>query len=389
MSHNYPEPGDLFVNEPPYPFESPLGIMKPNSIDKRKPREVAKLQFILEHPSWIAEEKIDGCHYTSIGHRFFGPRISDVTGYPVEKTRQFQHLSEALKGISNFLILDGEISFPGWKSQDVLKISGCSPREAIIRQAKQDTWLNFVIYDILRDTDGTWLYHLPWQQRRTRLTQLRRTLEAASKHLIINPVVRDSKEKFLEEVLSRGGEGVVLKHVDSKYYFNKRPKWQWMKIKTEIEDDVVVVGYEPPVVEYTGKDYETWPYWGKKVTLEHNENVKCDEVQRLGRKLKVLAGYLISTSGCPDEDWIPVSKNFAMGWIGAIAFGKYKGDKLVRLGTCSGMNEETRQYVTKHQEQLLGRTMTIVAMEIEPSGAYRHPRFKGFHADKNPRECIL
>ncbi|MBT9168570.1 MAG: DNA ligase [Syntrophomonadaceae bacterium] len=334
-----------------YPLPQVLEIMKPKQLDLKKPREAAKLQQYYKDPNFIAEEKIDGCHYVSIEGRFFSTRISATTGQPVEKSSSIPHLGEALLKLGMpKLILDGEISYPGWKSSDIVSIMGCLPQEAVLRQQRDKTWMHYRVFDVLRDPNGNWLINQPWKIRREVLESLEEILRKACPQIEILPVVRRRKEQFLEQILSNGGEGIVLKDINGLYYPGKRPTGNWIKIKIELDDDVIITGFEPATRIYTGGDRANWSYW---------EGVE------------------------------PVTKYHALGWIGAIKFGKYKDGKIIELGRCSGIDETVREQMSKTPDAFIGRVITIKAMEQTPDGFYRHPRFIKFHSDKSPHECAI
>lgn len=333
-----------------YPLLKILEPMKPGKIKTENEKQVAKLDEIMASPLYVAEEKIDGCHYTTINNRFFSTHISTTTGVPVEKSGQVAHLQEVL----NFLgmpqvILDGEIYLPNGKSNDVTSIIGCAADTAMALQTRTNEWAQFRVFDILRDEKGNWLMNEPWRVRREILERIGAKLETLTPYIQINKVVRRNKQQFLNDILNAGGEGIVLKYVDGIYQPGKRPMWNWMKVKTELDDDVVIMGFEAAERMYTGKDFTTWPYW---------------------------------------ENGDPVTKFHAMGWIGAIVFGKYVNGTLTRLGTCSGMDEAQRKAFSDNPEAYIGRVMAIKAMEKTRDGAYRHPKFIKVHSDKNPKECV-
>src|ERR1019366_3957034 len=47
------------------------------------------------------------------------------------------------------------------------------------------------------------------------------------------------------------------------------------------------------------------------------------------------------------------------------------------------VNDQTRQYIYDHREELKGATVRIEVMEKNPSGTQRAGRFVDFHPDKN------
>ena len=333
-----------------YPLSKFVEIMKPNSIDPANKSQVDKLQQILRSSEYVAEEKIDGCHYYTIGDRFFGPRISERTGEPVEKTDNFPHLQEALlrAGFPR-LILDGEIHYVGKTSQDVTPVTGALPENAIKFQEQHD-WVQYRVYDILCDPLGNWLVNKPWRYRREVLEAVCEKLSKLTPYLKINPVVYDNKQQFVESVLAAGGEGGVIKHVNGLYVMGKRPMWNQMKIKQEDTDDVIIMNFAPPNRLYEGKNLLNWPYW---------------------------------------DNGVPVTEHYAKKLIGSIIIGKYKDGELIKVGQCTGMTETQRRQFSEQPSNFIGKVISIKFMEKTNDGAYRHASFVGVHPDKNPFECKL
>lgn len=335
-----------------YPLKKVLEVMKPCNPDKDKPTHMRRLNEALDGDSYVGEEKFDGCRYLAINNRFFSTHIAvrdgESTGWPVEKTAQLAPLVASLcyAGL-NSLILDGEVVFPGGKAQDVVGIAGCLPQEAIDRQ--RDTPLHYMVFDVLRSANGRSMLSASWEVRRLYLEGLAGRIESDLIHIV--PVVEDNKRAFLDKMLAEGHEGIILKDREGMYLPGKRPMWNWVKCKAELDDDVVIMDFELPVKAYTGKDPENWPY---------------------------------------REEGEPVTKFWSKGWIGAVLFGKYREDgQLVRLGTCSGMDEATRADMSYNPEKYVQQVAKITAMEITRDGAYRHPRFIMLHPDKDAQACKL
>jgi len=345
-----------------YPLKSVLEVMKPCKPNKDNPGHMTKLDEALDGTDYIAETKWDGCRYLYIDGRFFSTHIQVVdgepTGWPVEKTAQLRPIVQELYAGSledmklhlflGKLILDGEIVVLGGKAQDVVSVVGCEADEAVRRQEK--TQLHYMVFDILRTIEGASMIGVPWEGRRAYLDSITRTIESELVHVV--KVVKTDKRAFLDAELAAGREGIVLKSRRGLYYPGKRPAWCWLKVKAEFDDDVVIMGFEPPTREYTGKDANNWLYW---------------------------------------EGGDAVTKLWYNQWIGAVVFGKYnRTGRLVRLGTCSGMTEDVRaSFSSKTAEALVGKVMRITAMEITRDGAYRHPRFLSLHEDKLARECLV
>jgi len=324
--------------------------MKPYS-PKGTPSSNERLNKAMKDSSpYIAERKLDGCRYLTLDGRIVSPRISTTTNKNVDKTDHLPQLRHLLEGRMVNTMLDGEVctGLHNSKAQDVVRVMGCLEGEAVRRQKDQE-YLHYVVFDILRSPEGVWLHNKPWSFRRQMLDKLSKEITTDYVHLL--QPVRKGKEDFLQDELDKGGEGVVLKHKDGKYAPGKRPAWNWIKLKTELEDDVVIIGFDPPNKAYTGDDPKDWPYW---------------------------------------EEGQPVSKHYAKNWIGAIRFGKYdKNGNLVELGSCSGMTEQQRKMLSEDPKKFINRVAVIKAMERTRDGMYRHPSFVRLHSDKNPEECVI
>lgn len=340
-----------------YPFNRVLEVMKPCKIKTDNSNHLLRLEDALKDTSnYIAEEKIDGCHYLAINGRFFSTRISEYTGWPVEKTDVLSHISDLLKPY-NKLILDGEIYYPGMKSQDVISITGSHPDVALMKQREQG-FVRYIVFDCLRTVEGEWLVNRPWIERRTYLESVHKALKGNSQFIDLIRAVKTNKQQFMNEVLQSGLEGIVLKDIYATYIPGKRPMWNWIKVKQEDEDDVVVMGFEPATRIYTGTSVDSWPWWENDPVLGES---------------------------------VPITRLWANGWIGAIIFGKYNPSTQAfeRLGTCSGIEDASRQQFSNNPDAYIGKVIKIKYMEKTRDGAYRHPNFVSLHSDKNPQDCII
>lgn len=134
---------------------------------------------------------------------------------------------------------------------------------------------------------------------------------------------------LLTDVLSRSREGIVIKDSTSKYGKG------WIKCKRAETFDVVPMGYE----ESKSADYRS------------------------------------------------------RGWFGSIIFGQYVDGKLKYFGKCSGMDQKTRDEISKNRDFYTGKLDGVPkVIEIKadvrfPSGMFRHPRFIRHRPDKPHTEC--
>jgi ATP-dependent DNA ligase len=289
----------------------------------------------------------------SIGGRLFTNKISEKTGWPSEKTLHMPQISIPLQKISNLLILDGEAYRPGWKSNQVTSITNSDITLALAKQAERGN-LQYHVYDMLRDVDGTWMVTWPFEKRRARMEELFQQHGTDFVDIILNDVhevVEEDPYEAFDDIIAKGLEGIVLKKKSGQYVPGSRPMWNQIKLKAAFEDDVVITGFYPATRKYTGKNLETWPYW---------------------------------------EDGEPVTSNYAKGLIGSILIGKYDSNgTLVDVGRVTGISDTLRSDFTTNPKDYIGRVIVIKGMEKTEEGKYRHANFLRFHPDKNPNECKL
>jgi hypothetical protein len=115
----------------------------------------------------------------------------------------------------------------------------------------------------------------------------------------------------------------------------------------------------PPTRLYNGKEIETWKFW---------ENV------RTGEKLNG-EFYKDYQNGAPIE---PVTKTYFNGWAGSLVIGAKKGDKLVPIGSLSGLTDE----VLQNWQNYKGKIAEITCMEVlQETKGLRHPKFLKWRED--------
>lgn len=341
------------------------------------------LDTLLDDPNYAAEVKEDGdrrtgqLYYVQGEHgyqqpiiHYAGRRVSDITGRLVEKGANVPHITLGQTGpawsydsalMERMLKLtgtmfDGECVLPaefvvpdddkdGGKSKYVTRVMGSASDKAVRRQDISNEEcpvenggvggkMRWSVFDLLfyrhRDMRG-----LPLSERRKWL------LEAVS--VLGNPYVHatehvvENKRAFLERVLDAKGEGIILKKLDRPY----DEHLTWVKKKVEMNADVVILGFDPP------------EQFSKKV------------------------------SGVVSE-----TKFWTKGWVGAMQFGQYRDGLLWPCGTMSGMADKLRAELSATPQKFIGRVVEVKANGREATGAFRHPRFKGWRDDKRAFECV-
>lgn len=380
----------------------------------KEPLNDRELENMLLSTDYIAEEKLDGTrctmHLLEGGNRLFSRRISKKTDWYAENTDSVPHLRDLkIKDLKD-TILDGEMRIDGREFKDVSSTLNCLYDEAIKRQEELG-FITFHAFDIIY-YKGTYVAKLPLIKRKD---LLRKVVEELNHDYVKEELYTDStvdveidryllnlyhvgdlekypnlsrdiannlggdnepftlevdKRTWYEYILAKGGEGLMLKSKTGTYKHTRGR--EYTKLKRFETWDVVILDFLEPTKEYTGKEVATWEYW---------------------------------------EGNIPVTKHYAMKWIGTVKYGvliddlelaKWKKtnpkdkaeiitlDSMTYLvvGECSGMDEETRQYMTKHREELIGTVIEVGANEILKTGKLRHPRFIRFRTDKEGDRCI-
>lgn len=331
-------------------FAASIGVMKPNAVKRDDEKGQSKLDMILDDPSYAIEEKIDGCHYKMIGHRFFSTEN-------VEKTDNYPHIRDFFAALKmHNIIIDGEINYPGKTAQYCVHVTGASPGQA---KLFQDTngYIHFTMFDILRTPKGNWLLRNTYAERRKTLRYFYDTFVKGTEmeeYIHISTMVMDNKREYLQNLLDQGLEGGVLKRLDSQYLMGKKPMWQWMKVKQEHDTDLVIMGFDKPTVRYEGKKLDTHPYWK-------------------------------DIDGSGEE--VPVTKYYFFNWIGSVVLGAYVDGVLTKICTASGLGEDIRKDMSANPDNYIGRVARVTFMELTTDGYPRHPNFKNMHEGKAATEC--
>ncbi|MFI3171140.1 MAG: hypothetical protein R3Y58_02030 [Eubacteriales bacterium] len=331
-----------------YDFVKNIGVMKPAHIKEDNAVHLEKMRQILSSSEYVAEEKIDGCHYLCYGGRFMSTEN-------VEKTDNFPHLRDFFirLGMPN-IILDGEINYPGKTSQYCSRATGAAA-DTSVRFQNQHGAVHYTMWDILRTPKGTWLLNMPYKKRRAILEQFYNTYitdPELRKYIHLTTAVQNNKKDYFDSIIASGGEGCVLKNINSVYVMGKKPMWQWMKLKQKDEADLFIIGYKDATVEYNGKSIESWPYW------------------------KEVNGVLV-----------PVTKDYYFGWVGALVMGAYVNGEVQQICTCAGLDENMKISLSENPDHYLGRVCKMSYMEKTEAGYPRHPRFESFHESKTSIEC--
>ena len=340
-----------------------------------------KLTTFLNETKVIAEQKFDGhrglIYFTSKGNRIFSRRVSKQTGWFAENTDQMPHIRD-IKVPEQFMgtVIDGEILLPleHCTCRDVQSVTGALPETAIENQLnrgfaylsafdilyykglniqRMPLWKRKVyLWKVLSELNSPFIYVCPLYSNQETLSQLTQLWEDYKVSDSISSILNktdDIEQQFID-FLKEGKEGLIIKDING-IYEQKRSK-AFIKMKAHKTFDVVIMGYDEPTKEYTGKELDKWEYFDGNT---------------------------------------PVTKYYYQGWIGAIVFGVWKDGKLIEVGRTSGMDETTRETLSLNREHYLGAVIEVEAQGIidKDKGSLQHPRYIMMRPDKNSEQCTF
>lgn len=267
--------------------------------------------------------------------------ISKKTGEYGDKTALVPHIVEEVKKLPfENLVLLGELCFDDITktSKDVGSILRCLPNKAVERQKVNK--LYFKVFDCLCKEES-----LMDKGYADRFAAAQSVCESESLLYIgMTKYMVDGFEDFLQDILARGGEGIVIHSKDYKYAAGKRPAWSTMKVKKIVQEiELQVIGTIEPHKEYEGKEIDTWQYF------------EGDEA---------------------------VTKPYYMGWKNGIVVD----NNGTAVNVSSGLTDDDREWLASTAAQELieeGQLYAVCScMEITESGSMRHPRLIRLRTEK-------
>lgn len=411
-----------------------------------KELDETKQQNVFDNPNdYYIEEKFDGTrgvlhfydHYT----RVFSRRVSKKSGWLTENTDSAPHIRDIDCPELAGTVIDGEMFIPNRPFKDVAAIMNCTYDKAIARQEELG-WVVFHAFDVLYykgecvedkslkerkkilaevfaalfkhfDTydlpvKSVFYYKgsvgLPFTQDmidiceslkgKSQYEELLRCYSSAGNKKYISLTYK----AYYEYIVARGGEGVMVKPIDGKYYHKRG--WEYSKIKKFLTRDVIVVGFTAPTREYDGKTPtpEEWNYWEDECGFFYDTSVP-EERSFVQKNL---------------HSCIPITRYHYNNWVGNIEYGVVITDdeiaklpkdkkfdirdmnisdtpqkvKVVVVGDCAGFDDEMRDYFTNNIDTMIGSVIEIKANEqFKDTGKLRHPRFLRLREDKSALSC--
>lgn len=365
--------------------------------------------------------------------RVFSRRVSKKSGWLTENTDSVPHIRDINCPELNGTIIDGEMFIPNRPFKDVAAIMNCLYDKAIARQ-EDIGWVVFHAFDVLY-YKGECVEDLPLTARKKILHKVMDSLHKElgedipikmvpyfNGNVTLDKADLDkhdlSEEKwgrfnqlskayladktilpyraYYEYIVASGGEGVMVKPVEGKYYHKRG--WEYSKIKKYLTRDVIVVGFTEPTREYEGKfpTPEEWNYWEDENGFYFDTSVP-EELTLVQKNL---------------HNCTPITRFYYNNWVGNIEYGVVITDdeiarlpknkkfdirdmkidgtvyKVIVVGDCAGFDDEMRDYFSNNIDSMIGSVIEVKANEqFKDTGKLRHPRFLRLREDKSASQC--
>jgi bifunctional non-homologous end joining protein LigD len=183
---------------------------------------------------WIYELKFDGVRGLAIKS---GKTIQLISRNRKDLTGKYPEVIEALRELPvKEAMLDGEIV-----ALDPTGKSSFQLLQGILLPNEEKPPIFYYAFDTLQ-LDGKDLTVLPLLKRKAMLQAL---LANAPEALRFSAGIQADSERVLNEMKSRGLEGLIAKKRDSKYEAGRR-SGAWVKFKWTMEQEFIIGGYSPP-----------------------------------------------------------------------------------------------------------------------------------------------
>ncbi|HEX9979738.1 MAG TPA: DNA ligase D [Flavobacterium sp.] len=183
-----------------------------------------------DNDAWLFETKYDG--YRALAFIESGEcELVSRNGIRFDK---YPEVVKALEKITDNMIIDGEVVIEDEKGKS--QFQWLQNRN----EKPQRGTLIFYVFDIL--------YFNGFDLRQLELIQRKKILKALLpklKNIIYSEHIIETGTEAFRKVEKAGGEGIIAKKISSKYYTDKRSK-DWLKIKTEMQQEMVIGGYTDP-----------------------------------------------------------------------------------------------------------------------------------------------
>lgn len=335
----------------------------------------AKKQAIVDNTSgeYIASEKHDGdwgmfIHFCKGNNLIRSRSISKVTGVYGDYTEKLPHLCGEMDEWPDNTVVLAEICWDeyGTNANTVGKILRCLPAKAVERQKEKK--LSGLVFDVLM-MNGVDLTQDPYEDRLEVINEFFGSDGVtAPGYFKPTQVFFNDFAAAADDIISRGGEGVVIQKKSNPYMPGTRTAWATLKLKQTLPHmDLKVVGTLEPNRLYDGIERNTWKYW-EEVDTAGNRTIYDHEIMPHYHQVEC----------------VPVTKAYAMKWKNGITVILPSG---ITTDVTSGVTDDDKAYLVTPEAQAkiaAGELWAEVkAMSVNDLGKLRHPALIRLRTDLN------
>lgn len=257
---------------------------------------------------YIASCKKDGdwsmlIHYSK-GHNLIRSRsISKVTGVYGDYTAKLPHICTAMDEWPDNTVMLAELCWdePGTNANTVGTILRCLPAKAVERQKEKK--LKAVCFDCLM-LEGEDITEHGYYERISRMSGFLSLYPR--EYIYPTAFYFDHFAEAADQIISNGGEGLVIQLKTNPYMPGTRTAWKTLKLKQSLpEMELKVVGTIEPKKLYMGECPESWEY--KVYDIEHDAEILVTKPYYFGWKNGIIVELPDGTttdvaSGLTDDD---------------------------------------------------------------------------------------
>jgi len=280
------------------------------------------LDSVEKSRDWIVARKWDGWSFFWVINNSGNKLLSRAGHNIIRNTPQFQVSIPVLHG--TILVCEGITRDESVET--ATRIFNSNPDVAFSLQKLHGN-IKLILHDCIQ-FKGKKIKSLSRRERRKYL-ELAHSLLKIRFPIKLEKYTYRNKRRFYHSTIKKGGEGVMVKNLNSSYKPGKRDP-SLLKIKPIDSYDYVIVGF----TKGKGK--------GKFSNL-----------------------------------------------IGAVEYGGFEDGQYIKIGTASGMNLAVREDMTRNPSKYLYKVAEFNSTGLTKYGVMRHPRYIKLRPDKRPSECIL
>ena len=335
---------------------------------------------------YIASEKHDGdfglfAHFSKGKNLIRSRSISKVTGAYGDYTAKLPHLCGEMDNWPDNTVVLAEICWDeyGTNANTVGTILRCLPDKAVERQKNKK--LSGLIFDVLMFA-GEDLTSTPYIDRLEKIdAEFNPTHIGDMNYHYFKPtkVFFTDFAAAADDIISRGGEGVVIQKKSNLYMPGTRTAWATLKLKQTLPHmDLKVVGTIEPNKQYDGDFEDDWKYW------EVDDLILTSNPPKQGHSLHETEGGADPMWKINSYQYRPVTKPYYMGWKNGITVMLPSG---ITTDVASGLTDDDRAYLATPEAQAkiaAGELWAeIKAMSVNDLGKLRHGSLVRLRTDLN------